>query len=75
MYINNKMHKILLIKLYFPLDAIHVSDCISPSSGETFYMLYIAFAVARFAGTAVSDPSSSMAIFVFIRCVRAYGLS
>ena len=27
------MHKILVIRLYFPLDAVHVSDCISPSSG------------------------------------------
>ena len=30
------MHKILVITLYFPLDALHVSDCISPSSGATF---------------------------------------
>ena len=30
------MHKILVIILYFPLDALHVSDCISPSSGATF---------------------------------------
>ena len=30
------MHKILVIRFYFPLDALHVSDCISPSSGTTF---------------------------------------
>ena len=30
------MDKILVIRLYFPLDALHVSDCISPSSGATF---------------------------------------
>ena len=30
------MHKILVIRLYFPLDALHVSDCISSSSGATF---------------------------------------
>ena len=30
------MHKILIIRLYFPLDALHVSDCISPSSGATY---------------------------------------
>ena len=30
------MHKILVIRLCFPLDALHVSDCISPSSGATF---------------------------------------
>ena len=32
----NKMHKILVIRLYFPLDALHVSDYIIPSSGATF---------------------------------------
>ena len=26
-----------------PLDALHISDYISPSSGATFYKLYIAF--------------------------------
>ena len=30
------MHKILVIRLYLPLDALHVSDYISPSSGATF---------------------------------------
>ena len=25
-----------MIKLYFPLDALHISDYISPSSGATF---------------------------------------
>ena len=30
------MHKILVIRLYFPLDALHVSDYITPSSGATF---------------------------------------
>ena len=30
------MHKILVFSLYFPLNALHVSDCISPSSGATF---------------------------------------
>ena len=30
------MHKILVIRLYFPLDALHVSDYISPSSRATF---------------------------------------
>ena len=42
------MHKILTIRLYFPLDALHVSDCISPSSGATFYELYIAFGICRY---------------------------
>ena len=30
------MHKILVIRLYFLLDALHVSDYISPSSRATF---------------------------------------
>ena len=30
------MHKILVIRLYFLLDALHVSDYVSPSSGATF---------------------------------------
>ena len=30
------MHKILVITLYFPLDALRVSEYISPSSGATF---------------------------------------
>jgi hypothetical protein len=29
------MHKILVIRLYFILDALHVSNSISPSSGAT----------------------------------------
>ena len=33
---TNKMHKILVIRLYFPLDALHVLAYISPSSGATF---------------------------------------
>ena len=32
---TNKVHKILVIGLYFPLNALHVSDCITPSSGAT----------------------------------------
>ena len=42
------MHKILVIRLYFPLDVLHVSDCISPTSGATFYKLYIAFGICRY---------------------------
>ena len=30
------MYKIIVIRLYFSLDALHVSDYISPSSGATF---------------------------------------
>ena len=33
---TNKMHKIIVIRLHFLLDALHVSDYISPSAGATF---------------------------------------
>ena len=36
MCINQQDAKILVIRLYFPLDAVHVSDYISPSSEATF---------------------------------------
>ena len=42
------MHKILVNRLYFPLDALHVSDCVSPSSRATFYKLYIVFGTCRY---------------------------
>ena len=42
------MYKILVIRLYFPLDALHVSDYISQSSEATFYKLYIAFSICRY---------------------------
>ena len=34
-YMNQEDAQISVIRLYFPLDALHVSDCISPSSGAT----------------------------------------
>ena len=36
MYINQQDAQNSVIRRYFPLDALHVSDCISPSSGATF---------------------------------------
>ena len=42
------MHKILVIRAYFPLDTLHVSDSIGPSSGASFYKLYIAFGICRY---------------------------
>ena len=30
------MHRILVIRLYFILDVLNISDCISPSSGANF---------------------------------------
>ena len=60
----NKMHRILVIRLYFPLDALHVSDYISPSSGATFYKLYIAFGIYRYMRTRLA--------VVWLRMVPAY---
>ena len=48
MYKTNKMQKILVIRLSFPLDVLHVSDYISPLSGATFYKLYIVFGICRY---------------------------
>ena len=42
------MHKIPVIRLYSLLDALHVSDYISPSSRAIFYKLYIAFGICRY---------------------------
>ena len=42
------MYKILVIRLYFLLDALHDSDYVSPSSEATFYKLYIAFGICRY---------------------------
>ena len=35
MYINQQDAQNSVIRLYFPLDALHVSDYVSPSSGAT----------------------------------------
>ena len=48
LYINQQDAQNSVIRLYFPLDALHVSDYISPSSGVTFYKLYIAFGICRY---------------------------
>ena len=49
MYMNQQdVKKILVIRLYFPLDALHVSDYISPSSEATFFNLYIPFGISDY---------------------------
>ena len=40
MYINQQDAQNSVIRLYFPLDALHVSDYIGPSSGETLYAVH-----------------------------------
>ena len=54
------MHKIPVIRLYFLLDALHVSDYASPSSGATFYKLYIAFGIYR------HIPNAMYSLLVYI---------
>ena len=44
-YKPTKCTKILLIRLYFSIYALHVSDCISASSGTIFYKLYVVFSI------------------------------
>ena len=51
------MHKILVIRLYCILDAVHVSDNISPPSRATFYKLYIAFGICRYTPTQDAQKS------------------
>ena len=47
-YINQQDAPIYVVRLYFSLDALHILDYISPSSGATFYELYIAFGICRY---------------------------
>ena len=42
------MHKILVIRLYLSVYALHVLDCIGPSSGTTFYKLYVVFGICGY---------------------------
>ena len=45
------MHKILVIRLYFSIYALPVSDYISPSSGATFRAVYRFWYMPVYAGT------------------------
>ena len=47
------MHKILVIRLYFPLDVLHVSDYISPSSGATLLAVHRIWYMPVYADTSV----------------------
>ena len=44
------MNKIFAIRLYFPLDALRVSDYISPSSGATLYSVHRIWYMPVYAG-------------------------
>ena len=45
------MHKILVIRLYFSLDALHVSGCISPYSGATLQAVHRIWYMPVYVGT------------------------
>ena len=55
------MHTVLVIRLHFPLGALHVSDCISPSSGATFIscISYLVYADTSGCCVATEIPSYS----------------
>ena len=60
------MHKILVIRLYFTSDALHILDSVSPSSGATFYKLCIAFGTS---GCCVAIATQQPRIGIYqIRC-------
>ena len=46
MYINQQDAQNSCDKTLFSLHALHVSDCINPSSGATFYKLYVVFGIS-----------------------------
>ena len=50
-YKNQQDAKILVIRLYFLLDALHVSDYISPSSGATLWAAHRIWYMPVYAGT------------------------
>jgi hypothetical protein len=50
MHINQHDAQILVIRIYFPLNALHVSDCINPSSRANFISCTSHF-VYSYAGT------------------------
>ena len=62
------MHKILVIRLYFPLDALHVSDYINPSSGVTFYKLYIAFGICRYVWLLCGYSHTTRMVSAYTKC-------
>ena len=54
------MHKILLIRLHFPLYALHVSDYIIPSSGASFISCTSHLVYADRSGCCVATTATRM---------------
>ena len=66
------MHKILVIRLYFPLDALNVSDYVSPSSGATFYKStsYFVYAGTSCCRVAVATQQQDVPAYTGIYQIR-----
>ena len=64
------MLKILVIRLYFPLDALHVSDYISPSSGATFKSCTSHFGICRYhtSGCCVTIATQQPHVPAYTKC-------
>ena len=59
------MHKIFVIRLYFPLDALHVSDYISPSSGVTFISCTLHLVYADTSGSCLACTKCDVQLIKF----------
>ena len=71
MYINQQdTQKFLCLDLYFLLDTLHVSDYVSPSSGATFYKLYITFGICRYhtSGRCVAIATQQPDVSPYTKC-------
>ena len=67
------MHKILVITVNFLLDALHVSDCISPSSGATFisctsHLAYAGICRYHTPGCCVAIATQQPDVPVYTKC-------
>ena len=67
------MHKILAITFYFPLDALHVSDGTSPSSGATFisctsHLVYAGICRYHTCGCCVAIATQQPDVSAYTKC-------
>ena len=62
------MHKIPVITLYFLLDALHVSDYISPSSGATFMSCTSHLVYAGTSGCCVAIGTQQPDVSAYTEC-------
>ena len=65
------MYKVLVIGLYFPLDALHVSDYISPSSGATFISCtshLVNAGICRYHTCGYSHTTAGRMVLAYTKC-------